>query len=124
MKHESHEVAALPVENRRRWLIRLAAAAGLLPLLAACWFDDDDDDDDPKKPPPSDLRLKEDIRWIGITRHGLPYYQFKYVGLPGLYAGVMAQDVLSVVPEAVSIGDDGFYRVDYGKLGIRMFRLH
>jgi hypothetical protein len=126
MKHESDEAAALPVENRRRWLIRLAAAAGLLPLLAACdWFgDDDDDDDDPKKPPPSDLRLKEEIHRIGTTRHGLPYYKFKYVVRPGLYTGVMAQDVLSVVPDAVSVGDDGFYRVDYRKLRIRMFRLH
>ena len=35
----------------------------------------------------------------------------------------MAQDVLDVVPEAVSIGSHGFYRVDYGMLGIEMARL-
>lgn len=105
--------------------MRLAAAAGLLPFLAACdAFNDDDDEDDPKKPAPSDLRLKENVRRIGRTRHGLPFYTFSYIGKPGLYAGVMAHDVLPVVPEAVSVADDGFYRVDYRKLGIRMLRLH
>jgi hypothetical protein len=35
----------------------------------------------------------------------------------------MAQDVLGVMPEAVSIGADGFYRVDYARLGISLRRL-
>ena len=30
----------------------------------------------------------------------------------------MAQDVLGVMPEAVSLGTDGFYRVNYAMLGI------
>jgi hypothetical protein len=34
----------------------------------------------------------------------------------------MAQDVLNVMPEAVSVGADGFYRVNYRKLGIAMTR--
>jgi hypothetical protein len=50
--------------------------------------------DDPKKPAQSDLRLKENVRRIGRTRHGLPFYTFSYIGKPGLYAGVMAHDVL------------------------------
>jgi hypothetical protein len=117
--------AMIPIENRRRWLIRLAAGAGLLPLLAAYdFFDDDDDDDEPKKPPVSDLRLKENVIRIGTTRHGLPFYTFSYVGKPERYAGVIAQDVLSIMPEAVSIADDGFYRVDYQRLQIRMLRLN
>jgi hypothetical protein len=33
--------------------------------------------------------------------------------------GVMAQEVLRVMPEAVAIGADGYYRVDYARLGIR-----
>jgi hypothetical protein len=35
----------------------------------------------------------------------------------------MAQDVLNVMPSAVSVGDGGFYRVNYGVLGISMQRL-
>jgi Chaperone of endosialidase len=124
MKDESQQAVELPLEGRRRWLIKLAAAAGLLPFLAACEiFDDDDDDDDPKKAP-SDLRLKENVRRIGTTRHGLPFYAFSYVGKPGRYAGVMAQDVLSVMPDAVSLRSDGFYQVDYRQLRIRMLRLN
>ena len=36
----------------------------------------------------------------------------------------MAQDVLEVMPEAVSVGSEGFYRVDYGMLGIEMARFN
>ena len=121
-QRELQDTASIPVESRRKWLMRLAAAAGLLPFLAACEAFNDDDDDDPKKP--SDLRLKENVRRVGTTWHGLPFYTFSYIRKPGLYAGVMAQDVVPVVPEAVSLADDGFYRVDYRKLGIRMLRLH
>ena len=32
----------------------------------------------------------------------------------------MAQEVVKVVPGAVSRGADGYLRVDYGQLGIRM----
>ena len=35
----------------------------------------------------------------------------------------MAQDVLKVMPMAVSVGDDGYYRVNYKMLGIEMRRL-
>jgi endosialidase-like protein len=74
--------------------------------------------------PKSDVRLKTDIRRIGTAAHGLPLYTFRYVGEPGLYEGVMAQDVLGVMPEAVSTAEDGYYRVDYGMLGIPFRRLH
>jgi hypothetical protein len=68
--------------------------------------------------PASDVRLKEDIAVVGSTVHGLPLYAFRYRGQPGLYEGVMAQDVIEVRPDAVVIGSDGFYRVDYARLGI------
>jgi hypothetical protein len=38
------------------------------------------------------------------------------------YEGVMAQDVLKVMPEAVSIGPDGYYRVNYKMLGVPLRR--
>ena len=74
--------------------------------------------------PLSDLRLKTDIRRIGTAAHGLPLYTFRYIGEPALYEGVMAQDVLGVMPEAVSIAADGYYRVDCELLGIPLRRLH
>ncbi len=74
--------------------------------------------------PRSDIRLKTDIRRIGTTAHGLPLYGFRYIGEDGLYEGVMAQDVLGVLPAAVSVAEDGYYRVDYDLLGIPFRRLH
>jgi hypothetical protein len=35
----------------------------------------------------------------------------------------MAQDVLKVMPVAVSVAEDGYYRVNYEMLGIEMRRL-
>jgi hypothetical protein len=71
----------------------------------------------------SDIRLKTDIHRIGTTVLGLPLYQFQYRNRVGVYLGVMAQDVLKVEPSAVSMGSDGYYMVDYGKLGIAMERI-
>jgi hypothetical protein len=34
--------------------------------------------------------------------------------------GVMAQEVQEIVPAAVSHGSDGYLRVEYGKLGLRL----
>jgi hypothetical protein len=71
----------------------------------------------------SDIRLKDDVVRIGRTVHGLPLYRFRYKGGSDSFAGVMAQDVLGVMPEAVSVGADGFYRVNYARLGISLRRL-
>jgi hypothetical protein len=71
----------------------------------------------------SDLRLKKDITRVGTTVLGLPLYTFHYSFKPGLFEGVMAQDVLNIMPEAVSLGPDGYYRVNYEMLGIKMLRL-
>jgi hypothetical protein len=72
----------------------------------------------------SDIRLKTDIHRVGTTVFGLPLYQFEYRNKLGPhYIGVMAQDVLKVKPEAVSIGADGFYRVNYDMLGISMLKI-
>jgi len=72
----------------------------------------------------SDVRLKEDISVVGTTKHGLPPYTFRYRGRPDLYEGVMAQDVIGVRPDAVVMGPNGFYQVDYGKLGIEFRRIN
>jgi len=65
----------------------------------------------------SDRRLKTDLRVVGATVHGLALYEFRYRGRAGVYEGVMAQDVLAVMPEAVVKGSNGYYAVNYDLLG-------
>lgn len=80
-------------------------------------------DEGPLPGSPSDVRLKADIEAVGTTVHALPLYRFRYKDGTERFEGVMAQDVLKVMPEAVAMGDDGYYRVHYDKLGIRMTRV-
>lgn len=72
----------------------------------------------------SDARLKENITLVDCE-NGHLIYNFNYKDDPekAKYRGVMAQDVMHIKPEAVEI-IDGYMAVDYGKLGIRMERLH
>ena len=70
----------------------------------------------------SDVRLKTDIEQVGTTVYGLPLYRFRYKTGTERFEGVMAQDVLAVMPDAVVVGEDGYFRVKYGQLGIRMTR--
>jgi hypothetical protein len=70
----------------------------------------------------SDFRLKTDIEQVGTTVYGLPLYHFRYKTGTERFQGVMAQDVLDVMPGAVVMGEGGYYRVKYGELGIRMTR--
>lgn len=74
-------------------------------------------------PLPSDVRLKTDIEKVGVAANGLPVYNFKYIGSDAVYRGVMAQDVLEVLPEAVSTMSNGFLGVRYDMLGMRMTRI-
>ena len=66
----------------------------------------------------SDMRLKHDIVLLGRLDDGLGYYRFVYNGGHTAYVGVMAQEVQSVMPEAVSRGADGYMRVSYDRLGL------
>lgn len=67
----------------------------------------------------SDRRLKRAIRPIGIhSTTGIPLYQFKYKWSEQYYIGVMAQDLLESHPEAISVGSDGYYMVDYDMIGV------
>ena len=66
----------------------------------------------------SDIALKHDIMLLGRLDNGLGFYRFSYVGSDKAYVGVMAQEVQTVVPEAVERGRDGYLRVFYDKLGL------
>ena len=67
----------------------------------------------------SDITLKHDIVLLGHLNNGLGYYRFSYNGSDRAYVGVMAQEVQTVMPDAVARGHDGTLRVFYGKLGVR-----
>jgi hypothetical protein len=66
----------------------------------------------------SDMRLKHDIVLLGRLDDGLGYYRFVYNGGHTTYVGVMAQEVETVMPEAVMRGADGYMRVSYDLLGL------
>jgi hypothetical protein len=62
----------------------------------------------------SDRRLKKNIHRIGTHKLGIGIYEFDYIW--GAHAiGVMADEVLEVMPEAVT-EVDGFLAVNYGML--------
>jgi hypothetical protein len=69
---------------------------------------------------PSDIRLKTDIALLGRFDNGVGLYRFRYTGDDRVFVGVMAQEVRGVVPDAVVRGADGFLRVNYSRLGLRM----
>lgn len=66
----------------------------------------------------SDKRLKHNIKAIGKLANGLTTYVFSYIGSAAREFGVMAQEVLNVVPEAVGATDTGILYVNYRKLGL------
>lgn len=73
---------------------------------------------------PSDPRIKENVKRIGDHPAGFGLYVFDYRSDfrdewgHGRQFGVMADEVERTLPKAVSIGADGYKRVDYSMLGI------
>lgn len=79
----------------------------------------------PSNPPrgnwASDIRLKENIVKIGKALSGLNIYEWNYKSAPNTrYRGVIAQEVIKVVPEAVVKDNDGFLSVIYDLLDVNM----
>jgi len=66
----------------------------------------------------SDMRVKHEIVLLGRLDDGLGYYRFVYDGGHTAYVGVMAQEVQTVMPEAVTRDADGYMRVSYDLLGL------
>lgn len=63
----------------------------------------------------SDSRLKANIHRISTRPDGLGVYEFEYIWGGGKHIGLMAQEVLSIYPDAVgSVG--GYYTVDYSRV--------
>jgi hypothetical protein len=51
---------------------------------------------------------------------GIGIYRYRYLWSDTVYVGVMAQEVAAIAPEAVVHHADGFLRVDYARLGMRL----
>jgi len=68
----------------------------------------------------SDIRLKQDIVPVGRLENGIGLYRYRYTWSDQVYVGVMAQEVAEIFPAAVVRGPDGYLRVDYGRLGLRL----
>jgi hypothetical protein len=74
----------------------------------------------------SDVRLKKNIKLVGTSEMGINIYEFVYLNEESsLYTGVIAQDLLdSEYSDAVSMGEDGFYRVDYSKIDVEFKKIN
>ena len=69
--------------------------------------------------PPSDIKLKENIKQVGVSPQGYKIYEFNYIGGDVRFRGAMAQDVLQKNPMAVGI-DQNHLTVDYRKIDVAM----
>lgn len=63
----------------------------------------------------SDIRVKTDIKRVGMTDDGLPVYTYRYKWGGPVQMGVMAQEVAEVNPAAV-VNVGGMLAVNYGEL--------
>ena len=68
----------------------------------------------------SDIRLKRDVLLLAVLDSGIRLYRYRYLWSDQVYVGVMAQEVQEMRPEAVVCGADGFLRVDYRGLGLKL----
>ena len=71
----------------------------------------------------SHARLKRDIALVGRLANGLGLYRYRYLWSDTVYVGVMAQEVALLHPEAVVHGADGYLRVNYTRLGLKLMTL-
>jgi hypothetical protein len=69
---------------------------------------------------PSDIRLKKNIKKVGELANGLGVYTWEWkekvkdlVGNFSMTKGVMAQEAMKVIPEAVVTAPNGYLAVDY-----------
>ena len=72
----------------------------------------------------SDMRLKEKIKRTGTSPSGIPIYEFNYIGDNNRYSGAMAQDLISMGIDAVSVEDSGYYSVNYNNIDVDMNQIN
>ena len=64
----------------------------------------------------SDRRLKRDIFQLGELASGIPIYVFRFEGFEDWHIGVMADEVMGVIPHAVLEDESGYKKVHYNLL--------
>ena len=67
----------------------------------------------------SDIRMKDNVKEIGISPKGYKIYEFNYKGNDTRYRGAMAQDVITKLPQAVGVRDN-YFTVNYNMIDIDM----
>ena len=78
-----------------------------------------DGDDDAIIVEYSDIRLKENIIYVGKSKSKIPIYTFNYIGRKERYIGTMAQDLIKLGrTDAVKLNNNGYYSVYYNKIDI------
>jgi hypothetical protein len=70
----------------------------------------------------SDRRMKKDIKYLHTSNEGHRVYSFKYKDGDTKYSGVMAQDVLKINPDAVTL-KNGMLAVYYDMIDVDMQQL-
>jgi uncharacterized protein YvpB len=80
---------------------------------------------------PSDIRLKTDIKQIGVSKNGITIYEFKYVwDSETLYQGVMAQELIgtefenAVIENGVEYNGKSYYAVDYSLIDVEFKKIN
>lgn len=63
----------------------------------------------------SDSHLKSDVKRIGTHKKGFGIYE--YIKFGKREVGVLAQEVMKVIPEAVKLHESGYLMVNYSMLG-------
>ena len=51
-------------------------------------------------------------------------YEFNYIGDSSRYSGTMAQDLLAMGVEAVSVHESGYYQVNYNNIDVDMRQIN
>ena len=72
----------------------------------------------------SDVRLKEKIERTGTSPSGIPIYEFNYIGGDNRYSGAMAQDLIEMGIDAVSVESSGYYSVNYNNIDVDMNKIN
>ena len=71
----------------------------------------------------SDVRIKENVTYVGSSPDGHNIWEFNYIGDSKRYRGAMAQEVAKINPMAVGIAQDSagqYLTVDYSKIDVDM----
>jgi Chaperone of endosialidase len=68
----------------------------------------------------SDVRLKREVMQVARLDNGINLYRYRYRWGAEFYVGVLAHEVAAIVPDAVFPDVDGFLRVNYRQLQMRL----